>query len=74
MRIGWNTRWASSHAPQRNLTRSGIERVIFMDDAVGIAIEFVGRDNGITVADLEQGNTDHQGTGEAPGVTLCDGE
>jgi len=74
MGIGWNTRWASSHAPHRNLTRSGIERVIFMDDAVGIAIEFGGGNDGIAITGLEQGNADHQGAGEAACVALCDGE
>ncbi|MEQ1552126.1 hypothetical protein [Sphingorhabdus sp.] len=45
-----------------------------MDHAVGVAIEFGRRDGGVAVTSVEQGDADYQGAGEAPGVTLCDGE
>lgn len=63
-----------SYCVLSDLARSGIERIIFANDAVGIAIKFGSRDSGIIVAGVEQGDADHQGAGEAPGVTLCDGE
>ena len=42
--------------------------------AVGIDLEFGCRDGGVAVTGVEQGDANHQGAGEAPGVTLCDGE
>ena len=74
MAIDRNTRWASGQVAISVLARSGIERVIFTNDAVGVAIEFGRGDGTVAVTGVEQGDADHQGAGEAPGVTLCDSE
>ena len=52
-------------------TRSVLQEIVCI---VGIAIEFGCRDGGVAVTGVEQGDANHQGAGEAPGVTLCDGE
>ena len=55
-------------------TLHNLKGIIIVDHAVGIAIEFGCRDGGVAVTGVEQGDANHQGAGEAPGVTLCDGE
>lgn len=74
MGAGRNTRWASGQRAMCGGARSGVEGVIFANDAAGVAVELGGRDGGVAVTGVKQGDADHQGAGEAPGVALCDGE
>jgi len=69
-----NTLWASGLSGGRLTARLGIERVIFVNDAAGITIEFCRGNRRVAVTGMEQSDADHQSAGEAPGVTLSDGE
>jgi len=53
--------------PNSSLARLGLERVEFMEDAGGIAIELGrGHDAEVAVAGLENGDADHEGSREIP--------
>ncbi len=65
LRTSRNSRWASGQCVVRYLGGSGIERVIFADDAFGIAIETRCWNGGVAVTGPDQDDADHQGAGEA---------